>query len=488
MYLTRLYPSPKKVIDKDNERFLFGSLVRGKLILPKELPPDTIDTLKYLWHRFAFTASEIEFDTCSIGSENICKLVIGIETDIDIEKEDEYAVKSDRYGVTLKAWEANDFINGFKTLIQLICPINLTEGEESLYIESTEIHDSPSLAFRGIHFCIFPDSKLSTIEKAIRLAGLMKLTHVVFEFWGTYKYDCLKSLSWERYSYGFNEIKPLINLARSFGMEVIPMLNHLGHATASRVSCGRHAALNSDLRLARIFEPDGWTFCISNPDTRKLLSAIRDELYELCGEGKYIHLGLDEAYSFATCPECRKHEPSKLLAEYLNYLSDDCLSHGRRPIIWHDELISRNDFPAPKEGYLVANGQNRGTYKAIKSLDRRIIIADWQYGYLNETNPTSEYFKKAGFDVIACPFDDNRNIKALSVSAKKLDLFGVMLTTWHHLPDYLPKLPAAASMLWENENCRFDQNWTETASLLRMVYDAAGDYIKAGWSIKEVEG
>ena len=54
----------------------------------------------------------------------------------------------------------------------------------------------------------------------------MKLTHVVFEFWGTYKYDCLKSLSWERYSYGFNEIKPLINLARSFGMEVIPMLNH----------------------------------------------------------------------------------------------------------------------------------------------------------------------------------------------------------------------------------------------------------------------
>jgi hypothetical protein len=488
MYLTRLYPSPKKVIDKDNERFLFGSLVRGKLILPKELPPDTIDTLKCLWHRFAFTASEIAFDTCSIGSENICKLVIGIETDININKEDEYAIKADRSGVILKAWEANGFINGFKTLIQLICPINLTEGEESLYIESTEIHDSPSLAFRGIHLCIFPDSKLSTIEKAIRLAGLMKLTHVVLEFWGTYKYDCLKSLSWERYSYGFNEIKPLINLARSFGMEVIPMLNHLGHATASRVSCGRHVALNSDLRLARIFEPDGWTFCISNPDTRKLLSAIRDELYELCGEGKYIHLGLDEAYSFATCPECRKHEPSKLLAEYLNYLSEDCLSHGRRPIIWHDELISRNDFPAPKEGYLVANGQNRGTYKALESLDRRIIIADWQYGYLNETNHTSEYFKKAGFDVIACPFDDNRNIKALSVSAKKLDLFGVMLTTWHHLPDYLPKLPAAASMLWENENCRFDQNWPETASLLRMVYDAAGDYIKAGWSIKEVEG
>lgn len=66
MYLTRLYPSPKKVIDKDNERFLFGSLVRGTLIHSKDLPTDTIDTLKYLWHRFAFTASEIEFDTCSI--------------------------------------------------------------------------------------------------------------------------------------------------------------------------------------------------------------------------------------------------------------------------------------------------------------------------------------------------------------------------------------------------------------------------------------
>ena len=63
-----------------------------------------------------------------------------------------------------------------------------------------------------------------------------------------------------------------------------------------------------------------------------------------------------------------------------------------------------------------------------------------------------------------------------------------MLTTWHHLPDYLPKLPAAASMLWEDEKCGFDQNWTEAASLLRMVYDTAGDYTKAGWSIREVDG
>ncbi|NLZ35986.1 MAG: family 20 glycosylhydrolase [Clostridiales bacterium] len=488
MYLTRLYPSPKTKSETSSGSFSFGSSVRGRLVLPKELPYEVIDSLKYLWHRFSFTASNIEFDICNLSSENVYKLVIGNGADISLKKEEEYAIKSDSSGVTLAAWEKKGFINGFKTLIQLICPNNLAEGEESLYIESVEIHDSPSLNFRGIHLCVFPDSKLSTIEKAIRLAGLLKLTHVILEFWGTYRFDCLKSLSWEGYSYGYNEIKPLMNLARSLDMEVIPMLNHFGHATASRVSCGRHVVLNSDLRYAKLFEPDGWTFCISNPDTRKLLSAIREELYDLCGEGNYIHLGFDEAYSFATCPECRKHEPSKLLAEYLNYLSDDCLSHGRRPIIWHDELIDRNDFPAPKEGYLVANGQNRGTSKALDLLDKRIIIADWQYGYLDETNPTSEYFQKAGFDVIACPFDNNRNIAALSVSAKKLNLFGVLLTTWHHLPDYFPKLPAAASMLWEDENCRFNQNWTETASLLRMVYDVAGDYKTAGWSMQEVDG
>ena len=96
------------------------------------------------------------------------------------------------------------------------------------------------------------------------------------------------------------------------------MINHLGHAAQSRVSMGRHTVLNQNPRMQLLFEPDGWTWCTTSSTARKLLSDVRSELMELCGDGEYFHLGFDEAYSFATCPNCRKHEPYKLLAEYIN--------------------------------------------------------------------------------------------------------------------------------------------------------------------------
>ena len=88
-------------------------------------------------------------------------------------------------------------------------------------------------------------------------------------------------------------------------MEPVPMINHFGHAPQSRSCMGRHTILNAEPRLSLLFEPDGWTWCLSNPDTYRLLADMRAELCGLFGDGKYFHLGFDEAYSFATCPKCR---------------------------------------------------------------------------------------------------------------------------------------------------------------------------------------
>ena len=77
------------------------------------------------------------------------------------------------------------------------------------------------------------------------------------------------------------------------------MFNHLGHASASRSSYGRHVVLDQNPRLATLFEPDGWTWCLSNPETLELLRAIRSELIELFGEGGFFHIGCDEAYSLS---------------------------------------------------------------------------------------------------------------------------------------------------------------------------------------------
>ena len=56
------------------------------------------------------------------------------------------------------------------------------------------------------------------------------------------------------------------------------MSNQFGHATQSRDAYGRHVLLNRNPRLSRLFEPDGWTWCLSNPDTYRMLAEMRAEL------------------------------------------------------------------------------------------------------------------------------------------------------------------------------------------------------------------
>ncbi|MCR4578532.1 MAG: family 20 glycosylhydrolase [Clostridiales bacterium] len=469
MYLRNLYPVPKSFSEDGSERFPFGSRVTART---GSLPPEYAARAKYLWRRFSCDASELELVTASDGF----KLLIG-SADCRLQQGDSYAIKACKTGVCVAAKDAVSLLDGIKTLVQLICPIDLTEGSEAFYVSAAEIHDAPAIAFRAIHLCIFPDTSLFNIEKAIHLAGFLKFTHVVLEFWGTFRYECLPALSWRGRSFSKEELAPLVELARSYGMEIIPMVNHCGHASQSRSRYGRHTVLDQDPRLSCLFEPDGWTWCLSNPDTYKLQQAMRNELEDLCGPGSYFHLGFDEAYSFATCDRCRRRVSHELLAEYLNRLTEDVCASGRRPIVWHDQFIRCSDFG---EGSIIANGGDRGTADALNMLDRRIIIADWQYGYTDGFDPTSKLFMEKGFDTIICPWDDPENVRSVSGSVKTLGAFGVMFTSWDHLPAFLQDAGSWANCAWMKELYPPKAPITESACLLRRLYDTHGDFDRAG--------
>ncbi len=476
MYLRHLYPGAKSFCEDESVSYIFGASVTASV---SGLPKEYAERAKTLWYRFSCDASVLELKEFGNGFT----FVIG-NASCELSESDSYAIHADASGICVVGKNAESLLDGIKTLVQLICPVELSEGKEEFYISSADIHDAPAVGFRGIHLCVFPGSTLTSLMQAVHLAGFLKLTHVVLEFWGTYPYSCMKELCWEDKAFTKSELGELAALAVSYGMEVIPMFNHFGHATQSRSCNGRHVTLNKNPRLSRLFEPDGWTWCLSNPDTYALLAEIRAELIDFCGKGKYIHLGFDEAYSFATCDRCRRRKPYELLAEYINRLTEDVCKTGRRPIIWHDELINRSDFG---EGPIVANGQSHNTGKALDLIDRRIIIADWQYDYRNDFNPTTEYFMNKGFDTIVCPWDDHENIRSLSANAKKLGAYGVLLTTWHHLPNFLNHAGFWANCVWMKDTCVPGIPWTESACLLRRLYDAQGSFVKSGWKFCEVE-
>ncbi len=478
MYFTSLYPAPKSFREDENERFVFGAGVTARV---SGLMPECAERVRTLWKRFSCDASEI---TLVPGGEGF-RFEIGSAPACELNAGDHYAISVKASGLTVAAKDGPSLLNGIKTLVQLICPENLDEGKEALYILAAEVHDAPETGFRAIHFCIFPGTKLSSMEQAIHLAGFLKFTHVILEYWGTFPYECIPELSWAGRTLSKDDVRSLAALVRSYGMEVIPMINHFGHATQSRGCHGRHVTLNASLRRSLLFEPDGWTWCVSNPDTYKLLAEMRAEQIELAGAGKYFHLGFDEADSFATCPRCRKRVPGELLAEYVNHLTDDLCGLGIRPILWHDMFIRRTDFP---EGcFMEANGHVHDTDKALDLLDRRILMADWNYAYQKGYNPTTPYFISKGFDTVICPWDNPENIRSISADVKKYGAAGILMTTWHHLPAYLRGATYWANCAWSaGENAR-GARFAEPACLLRRLYDADGDFGKSGWSVCEVE-
>lgn len=478
MYFTNLYPAPKSFLEDDSERFVFGAAVTARV---SGMDPACAERVRSLWRRFSCDASEL---TLTSGGEGF-RFEIGDAPACALDAEDCYALSVKSSGAAVRGRDGAALLCGIKTLVQLICPENLGEGTESLYISSAEVHDAPQIGFRAIHFCVFPGTKLSALEQAIHLAGFLKFTHVILEYWGTFPYECIPELSWADRAFTKDELRSLVNLIKSYGMEVIPMINHFGHATQSRGCHGRHVTLNRSLRRTLLFEPDGWTWCISNPDTYKLLAEMRAEQLDFAGGAGYFHLGFDEADSFATCPRCRKRIPGELLAEYVNRLTDDLCAESVRPILWHDMFIRRTDFP---EGcYMEANGHVHDTDKALDLLDRRILMADWNYAYKKGYNPTTPYFISKGFDTVICPWDDAENIRSISSDVKKYGARGIIMTTWHHLPNFLHGAAYWSNCAWSAGENAWGARFAEPACLLRRLYDAGGSFEKSGWSTCEVE-
>lgn len=435
-----------------------------------------------LWRRFACTAGTLAIKvdetlpahTARMGSAN-CQAAQGDAYGIVVTKDGFFVAGCDDLGL----------LHGLFTLLQLLRPISLDFGAEVLAIDCVEIHDRPALDIRSIHICVFPETTLDILEKTIRLSAFTKLTHIVLEFWGTIRLDCLPELGWSDHSFSKEEIRPLVALANDLGMEVIPMINHLGHASQSRGGIGRHTILDQNPLLSLLFEPDGWTWCLSNPKVHTLLRQMREELIELCGPGEYFHLGCDEAYSYASCPLCRNQDKPQMLADFLNNIAQELAAQGRKGIIWGDALLDDTVWTQPN---IATSRPDQQTHLALEKLDRRLIIADWQYYLKTPAMPTAEHFMTLGFQVLACPWDEGKNVQILAAAADKLHLSGVMITTWHHLGPMLRSMPAMGGSAWSGE--AYQENpgqQIHSSALLRKVMPVAGCFHKAGFLPLEID-
>ncbi|MGI6280117.1 MAG: family 20 glycosylhydrolase [Acutalibacteraceae bacterium] len=430
-------------------------------------------TAKNLFNSFCFGCAEIDFtkgekNTFVVGNPKIPELPSCKEFIISVEK-DGIAVVGENYGGLMR---------GFISLLMRIEYISLAEGRESFKIPYILEESGYKVKRRMIHICVFPENDFYFTKKLIRLAGVCQYTHIVIEFWGTLEYDCLKELAWPN-AFTKSQAKQLIKEARELGIEPIPMFNQLGHATASRICYGKHVVLDQNPKLQDLFTSDGWAFNIYSKKVDTLLKQVRQELYEVFGDGEYMHIGCDEAYYYTRSETDRRNLPY-----YLKKLTNQVVLEGRKPMIWMDMLLEENKFP---NCYCTCKkGESR---ELIDALPKETVLVDWQYNVFKSPVSSLESLKDSGHNVIGAPWLKKENYFAHIDTIIKYNLFGVMLTTWHTLKDQMggilscAKACGAGTFPWTYKSGELE----ETATLLRRVSFEGNSYPDSGWAKEQID-
>lgn len=347
-----------------------------------------------------------------------------------------YEVKVDGNAVAIRASEGNGVKNALRTMRQLAEPRRGVERFDHYLIPAVEIRDEPALDFRGLHFCWFPETQGWEIEKALRLAAYYKFNHIVLEFWGVFPFECHPCLCWDQYRVSRDEVKELIHLGKELGVTLVPQMNILGHASGSRYVSGKHVVLDQHPELQSLFEPEGWSWCLSNENTKRILTEAVIELYDFFEKPGFFHLGCDEAEGLGTCFSCRRRPLHDLVKEYLLHFFDLLKKRGGQSILWHDMFLNFDD-PRWKP-YTALGRPEQNLNRLIDELPGDVIIADWQYDYPKIDGeepawPTMTFFKNKGFQVLACPWLDSDGMFSLGRIAQRERFKGMLGTTWHKL-------------------------------------------------------
>ena len=433
------------------------------------------ETTKNLWHHFTFTECNLHLE----DNEGFAFQIGECDTPV-LREGKEFCYNVNENGVYIVARDFSSLMRGYFDLLMQIEVDYTRDGALSIRAQTKE--DSFTVKNRMIHFCIFKDTDRLRFRKFVRLAGVLGFTHIILEFWSTLKFNCLDEYGWEG-SYTKEEVRDLLREIREFGMKPIPMINHLGHAAGSRITGGKHAVLDQNPKLHRLFMPDGWCWNIFNPEALEILRKMRHELYDLFGDCEFFHAGLDEAYIFSANPKYREALP-----DYLAGVATEILAEGRRPMLWMDMFLPKESGTVHLCSCSVAQME-----AFLKKIPKETVLVDWDYDTTTIPLPTSQYLKgKTDHDIVIAPWDKKENLNAAIATAKECQLFGVMMTTWHSMFKSLHSILHAAQRMgcakspWViGEDGELDKS--ETASILRKLsFEGPNSYENAGWVNNEI--
>ena len=225
------------------------------------------------------------------------------------------------------------------------------------------------------------------------------------------------------------DVKKMVAVCRKHGIDLIPDMNLLGHQSiqGEKENDGLLRGHPEFDETPDIQEPEySRSLCPNHPDVLPVVLSLMDEIADAF-ECTTFHIGMDEVFYIGLCERCKDKDKGEILAEWVNKLSSHLKQKGIKTMMWGDRLL--NAFECHHGPW---DASQNGTWTAMETIDKDIIITDWHYHNWPAFHSV-EVFAKAGMKIYLSTFNVKENAKLFLDYAKEHDggnILGVMETTW----------------------------------------------------------
>ncbi len=349
-----------------------------------------------------------------------------------------YKLEIGKDSALLFASDLRGFVYGAECLIKLIA------GDG---VPCAVINDAPFMPFRGVHLMLPAASEMEFARRLIKyVISPMGYNCIIVEVAGTMRFDSHPEINeavqhalamaeagkWPAFPHGNcgggtvvekKDVADFCDYVRSFGIEVIPEVQTLGHVqfmTAAHPDIAEVAEYagktdDEDLMLADAspvkFYPH--CYCPSNEKSYEIAFDLLEEIIEVFRPTEFVHMGHDEVYEIGVCPKCREKDPAKLLYDDLMRYYEFLEKKGLRMMIWADMLQSSTKYQ---------------TVRAIDMLPKDIVLLDFVW-YFHFPHDIEDNLRGKGFKIAVGNLYSSHYPRYES-RIRKSDMIGGQISTW----------------------------------------------------------
>ncbi len=280
-------------------------------------------------------------------------------------------------------------------------------GTTGWAFQGADVRDWPAHRVRAVHILLDNASDEFHVAMIDRIFSKFKFNTIVAE--SEYvRWESARTL-WHPNGATKDEVAALLRAAREHQMEVIPLIQTLGHAEWLYTN-------NQNLDLLEIPPEQSnarYVYNPLNPRVYEVLFPILDEATKLF-QPRYLHIGHDEVRNVVPFPwsaEGKRLGFGELFVRDTLRLHEFLKTRGVGTMMWGDVLLT-NEFA-----------------REIDRLPREIVMVDWQYQEASRY-PSLARFGQWGFPTIAATWWKPKNITGFAQEGERQRVLGMLRTTW----------------------------------------------------------